>query len=346
MRGADTDPTETAIGLIDYPEQLRGGAIAAAIRTGLVEHLADQPRRAPDAADALDLDPGATSRLLRGLATYGVVTEDAEGRYELTPVGRRYTADHPESVRDFVRFLHHPDRFAAVRHFPAVVADGEGTAYHEEYGESMFDHCERDPDFAAAFNGFQDVSSSLGTTDQMVAAFEAFDLSRFSSVCDVGGGYGALVAHLLETHPHLQGTVLELPSVVERTDRLWGPKLGVEDRLEYVAGDMFASVPTADAYVLKAILHDWPDEECVDILTTIRDAAPAEAHLFVRERLIDETDPSPESVDMDLWMLLETGGRERTRTEYVALFEEAGWALEDVVEVTGSVSIMECTLAD
>lgn len=345
MTGEDTDPTEAALDLVDYPDQLRGGAVAAAIRTGIVEHLADRPARPPDVADALDLDPDATARLLRGLAVYGVVAADGEGRYELTPVGERFSADHEESIRDMVRFLHHPDRFAAVRHFPEVVADGEGTAYHREFGESMFDHCERDPDFAAAFNGFQDVSSSLGTTERMVEAFEAVDLSRFSTVCDVGGGYGALAAHLLDAHPHLKGTVLELPSVVAEEDRLWGPKLGVADRMTYVAGDMFESVPTADAYVLKAILHDWPDDDCVEILATVREAAPADAHLFVRERLIDDEAPTAESVDMDLWMLLETGGRERTRAEYESLFERAGWRLEDVVDVDEAVSIMDCTVA-
>lgn len=105
---------------------------------------------------------------------------------------------------------------------------------------------------------------------------------------------------------------------------------------------MFESVPPADAYLLKAILHDWSDDDCVRILSNVHDAAPEDGRLLARERLADDKDPDPTTVDMDMWMMLETGGQERTRAEFEALFDRAGWVLDDVLAVEDDLSIMEC----
>lgn len=339
----EPDPLEEASDLLGHPDQLRGHALYAAVELGIVEELDGDPASASDVAAALDLDRDATVRLLRALGSFGVLVRAGE-RFSLTPVGERFLADHPESVREFLLFYYDPDRLRAVRHFPAVVASGGETAYDLEYGHNLFDHCEANPEFATHFNGMQDLSR-LGETDEILDTLADYDFDRFDTLCDVGGGYGDLLSNLLVENPGLEGVVLELPSVLADEDRLWAPRLGVDDRCRYVGGDMFESVPAADCYVLKAILHDWPDEDCVTVLENIHDAGPADARLLVRERVLDEVEPSPDATTMDVWMLLETGGRERTRAEFADLFEAAGWELARTIGVNEEISILEAVKA-
>lgn len=333
-------PVETAIELVGRAAQLRGQTVHAGVELGIVDSLAEEPKAPDEIASEHDLAGEYTKRLLRALDVYGVLNE-ADGRYSLTAVGERFQSDHPESVRDYLRFFYNPTRLAAVRHLPEIVAQGGPTGYELEFDESMFELFDDDPAFSEQFNGMQDLSS-LGETDQILETLEAVDFTKFSTVCDVGGGYGDLLSHLLERHPHLEGKVLELPSVLEDEARFWAPKLGVEDRCEYIEGDMFEAVPAADAYILKAILHDWSDEDCVRLLSNVHDAAPKDGRLFVRERIVDDEDPDPATIDMDMWMMLETGGQERTRPEFEMLFERAGWAIDDVLAVDEAISVMNC----
>lgn len=333
-------PLETAVELVGRTAQLRGQTVHAGVELGIVDSLDEGPKTAEGIISELGLPSDYASRLLRALAVYGVLDED-NGRYSLTPVGERFHADHPESVRDYLLFFYNPTRFAAVRHLPDIVAEGNPTGYELEFDKSMFEMFDEDPEFSEQFNGMQDLSS-LGETEQILDTLEAIDFSEFSTICDVGGGYGDLLSHLLKRHEHLEGMVLELPSVLADEERLWAPKLDVEDRCDYVAGDMFESVPSADVYLLKAILHDWSDDDCVRVLSNVYDAASEDGRLLVRERIVSEEDPDPGTVDMDMWMMLETGGQERTLAEFKALFERAGWVLDDVLTVVDDLSIMEC----
>jgi predicted transcriptional regulator len=335
-------PTETALDLIGYPEQVRGQTVHAGIQTGVIDCLATESGTATELASDLDLDRDYVSRLLRALSVYGLLDNDEDGQFTLTPVGERFLPGHSESVRDLAMYFYHPDRLSAIRHLPDVITHGEPTGYEVEFEYDLFEHCNRHPEFARHFNGFQDLMNTFGRTEQILDAIDDIDFSEVSSLCDVGGGYGILLCHLLEEYPHVEGMVPELPSVLKDADRLWASRLGVEERCTYITGDMFESIPEADAIVLKDVLHDWSDEDCIQILSNAHTAAPGDGHLFVIERPLSEADPNPEIIDMDMVMMLETGGRERTKAEYQSLFEEAGWTIGRVLSVTDELSIMDC----
>ena len=130
---------------------------------------------------------------------------------------------------------------------------------------------------------------------------------------------------ILQAQPHLRGIVFDQPEVVQDLQELWAPKLGVEDRCRYVAGDMFKTVPVADAYSLKMILHDWNDAECMEILSCIRRAASGRAHVFIAEQIVPgPNEPHPSKL-FDLHMMCWGGGQERTEAEYMGLLEGSGW---------------------
>jgi hypothetical protein len=130
---------------------------------------------------------------------------------------------------------------------------------------------------------------------------------------------------LLRDAPRVEGTVLELPNVVEDEDQHWHGRMGFPNRVDFVAGDFFEEVPTADAYLMKHILHDWSDQECVEILSTIREDASDDACLFVCELVVPGPDQPHLAKLFDIHMMVSGTGRERTEAEYADLFERAGF---------------------
>lgn len=340
----DQAPIDSAAELVGRPELFRGLTVHAGIELGIIDLIGEDVKATGEIASRLDLPYEYARRLLRALAVYGVLESVGKDEYAITSVGERFLSEHPESLREYILYFYNPKRFAAIRHLPTIVADGGPTGYEMEFGKSLFELFEEDPDFSEQFNGMLDLAS-LGETEQDLTALETVDFSRFATICDIGGGYGELLCRLLERHPHLEGAVLELPNVLAEDDRLWAPKIGVADRCDYVEGDMFEAVPRADAYILNQILHDWSDEECHRILTNVCEAAGNAGQLFIRERIVSEDGSEPTKIDMDMWMMMELGGRERTRAEFATLLGRAGWAIEEVLDVEGDFSFLRCTIA-
>ena len=135
---------------------------------------------------------------------------------------------------------------------------------------------------------FNEAMSSYSRIDTrlVLEALEPYDFSGLSHLCDVGGGHGYTLCSLLVKYPHLQETVLKLPSVIAKQELLWADKMGVGDRCTYMPGDMFQTVPPAGAYMVKRVLHDWNDAECVQILSTMHRAAPQQGRVLIMEHVV------------------------------------------------------------
>jgi O-methyltransferase domain len=162
-------------------------------------------------------------------------------------------------------------------------------------------------------------------TKLVLEALEPYDFSGISHLCDVGGGHGHTLCSLLITYPHLQGTVLELPSVIAKHELLRADKMAVGGRCTYVPGNMFREVPPADAYMVKRVLHDWNDAECHQILATVHRAAPQHGRVLIMEHVVPDPDTPHFSKLFDIQMLVMLTGRERTLEEYAGLLEGTGW---------------------
>jgi O-methyltransferase domain len=142
---------------------------------------------------------------------------------------------------------------------------------------------------------------------------------------------------VLAGHPHLVGTVFDQPHVVAREP--WSSELA--PRWHTASGSFFEHVPEADCYLLKSILHDWPDDECVEILATCRRSLRPGGAVLVVERLLGRVGSEVETAFSDLNMLVLPGGRERTEQEYAALFDAAGLRLNGVVDTATSFVVLE-----
>jgi O-methyltransferase domain/Dimerisation domain len=302
----------------------RSQILYAGVRLGIFDALAAGPRKADHLAAELRLDGSGGYRLLRALACLGLVREDGDRSFSLTPAGEFLRADHPQTLRGMALLEEGPEHYAIWKHLCAIVREGGPDGFVREFGHPVFAHTVQDSGYGAVFNEAMS-SFSGGETAMVLEALAAYDFSRISHVCDVGGGHGHLLCSVLAKYPHLRGTLYDMPSVIERKDLLWADKMGVSSRCQHVPGDMFREVPGADAYLLKHILQNWKDTGCVQVLSNMSKAAVRDSRAFIAEYVV----PGPETAHFaklfDIHMMCATGGQERTKEEYTDLLGSAGW---------------------
>lgn len=207
------------------------------------------------------------------------------------------------------------------------------TSYDHVFGMSAFDHFAQDPEISRVFNA----AMSAHTRSVAPLVLAAYDFSRFGTIVDVGGGDGALVAAVLRAAPAARGVVFDTASGAERAARALA-KAGLESRSEVVFGDFFESVPAGgDLYVMKSIVHDWDDARALRLLANCRRAMRADARLLIVDLVlpprVDRAEPARTIVMSDVNMLVNTGGRERTREELESLLARAGLRTTAVVPI-------------
>ncbi len=302
----------------------RSQILYAGARLGVFDALHEETKAAAAIAQELGLDAQLSYRLLRALGALDLLREQEGRRFSLTEAGQYLLADHPQTLRGVTLLEEGPEHYALWKHLPEMVRNGQQNAFVREFGRMAFEHAALNSDYARVFDEAMSSYSSSQTT-LALQALEGYDFSSVSHLCDVGGGHGHLICGFLARYPHLRGSVLERPEVVADQSRLWAGKLGLSDRCQYVPGNMFEAVPPADAYVLKLILHDWNDNECVQILRTLHRTAAQGGRVFIVEHLITEPAVPHFAKLFDIHMMCWGTGRERTSAEYAALLERAGW---------------------
>ncbi|TCM50473.1 methyltransferase [Kribbella sp. VKM Ac-2568] len=310
-------------------------ALSVAAELGLSDELAREPRTAADLAKAVGADEDTLRRLLRALVAVGVYAEH-DGAYSNTAVGAGLRSNVAGSLRPLARTLQDPALWAAWGQLGHSVRTGEN-AFEALHGYDVWTHRQGQPEHNAIFN---DNMAAL-TSSVAAAVAAAYDFSGRSSVVDIGGGQGILLEAVLTAYEHLSGTVFDLSHVVATKPR--SPAL--ESRWSSVAGSFFESVPPADAYLLKSILHDWPDDRCVEILRTCTASLNPGGVVLVVELILGRTGQEVLAAFSDLNMLVLPGGRERTETEYAALFTAAGLRLNRVLDTNSRMSILEAITA-
>jgi SAM-dependent methyltransferase len=202
--------------------------------------------------------------------------------------------------------------------------------------EWMPDH----PEEVAIYNSA--MASLSTTTARAVAA--AYDFSSAKSIVDIGGGHGTLLAEILTAAPRARGVLFDAPHVAD-VARTHLDARGLQTRCEAIGGDFFKAVPAGhDTYVIKNVLHDWPDDEAVAILTQIARAMTPGGKLLIVEQIV--TPPGSKKLNLakiiDMIMLcLTEGGRERTEVEYREILQRAGFRFERVVATGSQVDVLE-----
>ena len=313
-------------------------AVSVATQLRLPELLRDGPQTAEALALATSCHAPSLTRLLRALTSIDVLAEGVDARFKLTSVGALLREDVPGSLAAWAE-LCGTRSWATWGRLVQSVRTGDSIR-KQTSGADGFHHLEDDARGALLFN-----RAMVNLTQQLaLAVARNLDFSGIGLIVDVGGGYGELIASILRRHTSMRGILFDLPHATAAADSHLA-RAGIGDRCTLVTGSFFEGVPAgADAYLLKSVLHDWDDELAVQILRNCRHAMAPDARLFVIERIAPQhfcDSPDDQGVARsDLNMLVSTGGRERTQTQYQELLDAARLRITHVLDLEGPYCVI------
>lgn len=311
------------------------GAVSCLAQMGIPDVVEAGPKSAEELANQIGANPEALYRLMRATASVGVLSEGPDGKFSETPMSAVLRSNGKPSLRAFAIMGGREWHGRGWSKLEYCVRTGK-QAPEQIYGTPTFKFFEQNPEEGHIFN---DAMTGLSMIDgPAVAAAYSFD--GIHSIVDVGGGHGFLLATILERNPQMKGTLYDEPHVVEGARN--GPLKPVMERCTLASGDMFSSVPAgAEAYIMKHIIHDWPDPLCIKILKACRRGANPGGKLLVVDDVIRPGNDFYPGKFLDLQMLIFPGGKERTEKQFRELFAAGGWKLSRVVPTANPICIVE-----
>jgi hypothetical protein len=314
--------------------------VYAAARLGLADQLAAGPKSAAELAGVTGTHAPSLHRLMRTLASLGILTERDAQRFALTPLGEALKTGAPGSARATLITLAGPLFWRAWEEILYSLETGK-TGFEKAFGMPVFDYLAKHPEEASLFS--ETMVGVHGAEPSAIAA--AYDFSGVATVVDVGGASGNLLATILSRHAGPRGVLFDLPHVVRDAPKLFQAR-GVADRVAIESGSFFDTVPAGgDLYVLSHVIHDWSEEQCLTILGHCRKAMKPGSRLLVVEMVLPPGDAPHPGKLLDMTMLIMPGGLERTEGEYRDLLGKAGFRLTRVVPTQSAVSVVEAVPA-
>ncbi len=311
-------------------------AISAAAHFAIADHLESGPKSLKELASLTGTQEQPLYRLLRANASVGVFTELEDGRFAQTPLSEPLRTNAKPCVRHMAMMLTDDWHIRAWEQLPWCVETGKPASYKLN-GMPMFDWMAQHPEKTVNFNqAMTDLSSG-----DAAAVVQSYDFSHFEHIVDVAGGHGAMLAAILEQAPKLRGTLFDMPHVIEGAKKA-GILENFAHRCTLEAGSFLESVPAgADAYIMKFIIHDWYDPECIKMLSHCRKGIRPGGRLLVVDQVVPARNKPGVSKLMDLEMLVLPGGMERTEKEFRELFAASGFRLERIIPTPALQCIIE-----
>lgn len=310
-------------------------AIHVVAELGIADQIDDQPIHVDELSKRTRTHAASLHRLLRFLASYGVFHRINDDTYAANDLSAALRDDHPNSIRPNVRRIR-DDWWSAVGQLEHTVRTGEPAFVHV-HGMSRFEYLKAHPDLQKRYNeGMANISEG---DDAAVA--DAYSFERFGKIVDVGGGRGGLLAQILLRAEQAYGVLFDQPQVVSGVTVF--EKMGLSDRCELLGGDFFQSAPTGgDCYVIKGVLHDFDDDQCVTILSNCREAVVPDGRIVIANQDLPSAASEPHlNFYMDLHMMTVLAGRERVKSEWEALFEQAGLDVLDTYSTDVGFTLVE-----
>jgi hypothetical protein len=302
---------------------------------GIADALAAGPLTRDELAVRVGADPDSVARLMRLLISRGVFRRTRDGRFTLNALADTLRADSPTSMHGAALFFGSPQHRANWTRLAEAVRTGEPNP-PKVFGKAIFDYLPDDPEWAEIFNNAMTSTSAV----LEAAVIAAYDFTDFGVIADIGGGHGRLLSSILNAAPTARGVLFDLPQAVEGARPVLTAH-GVADRVTVEGGSFFERVPAADAYVMKNVIHDWPDDKAIAILGTIKAAAPPGAKLLLLEMVIPDHDREFLGHYADMEMLVIAGALERSREQWTDLLRRSGFRLQRVVPTAGPLCVIE-----
>ncbi|MEC3974262.1 methyltransferase [Amycolatopsis sp. H20-H5] len=309
-------------------------SLYVAAKLGIADLLADGPQTPAELATATGTHSRSLHRILRAVASVGVFAEDTEGRYGQTPLSEYLRDGIPGSLRQAVIFFGEDFTWRPYGQILETVRTGVPVFNQINAVPDMFAYMGEHPESQEIFDGAMLALSGDSISD----ITERHNFAEAGKVVDIGGGQGFLISEILSANPAVSAILFDQASVL---DGAVTAEFG--DRVELVAGSFFETVPGGgDTYILKSVLHDWNDDQCTDILGRVREAIGdrPDARVLVIEAVVPQLNGWGFAKFMDVEMMVNVGGVERTEVEWRELFTRAGFVLDEIVEINPPNSIL------
>jgi O-methyltransferase/methyltransferase family protein len=314
--------------------------VHVAAKLSLADHLANGPKSADELAGPTKTHAPSLYRLMRTLASLGILNEDVAHRFALTPLGDALKTGAPGSARASILTLASDWMSRGLGQLLYSVQTGK-SGFEQSLGMPIFDWLGNNPELASMFS--ETMIGLHGAEPPAVAA--AYDFSDLTTIVDVGGATGHLLTTVIGSYPGSRGILYDLPHVVRDAPTLIQAR-GLTNRITIESGSFFEKVPSGgDAYLLSHIIHDWTEDQCLRILGHCQRAMKPGSRLLIVEMVLPADDTPHPGKMLDMMMLVGPGGQERTEQEYGTLLGKAGLRLTQVVPTASPVSVVEAALA-
>lgn len=304
----------------------------AVAQLDIAGHLLDGPKSIQQLAKLTGCNEESLYRLLRMLSSEGVFHEESSRFFSNTASSALLAKDHPQSLRNLTIF-YSEEMSQSWNRLADCIKEGK-PAFDLSFGQPVFGYFRTHPNSAAHFHlAMQEKSKAV-----VASCLRSFDFSKYTNVYDIGGGMGHFLSACLNTNSHMHGVLYELPDVIAKVKT----SSQLPDRCTLVSGDFFQSIPKGgDAYLLKSILHDWSDQDALRILQKCHEAMGNSSKLLIVEPIMSSSNARDHAKIMDVYMMVITGGRERTALDFNQLLQQAGFALESITPTETEFCILE-----
>ena len=300
---------------------------------GIADLLVEGPRSIEDLARDSQACAPYLYRLMRALASVGIFSESEAGHFGLTPMAECLRTGAMRSMALMFESEWSDRAWACLLD---CVRTG-GTPFEKAHGMSVSEWLAGNPHAAGVFNEANAVKAAASHR----AIVDVYDFSGITSLTDIGGGLGTLMAEILIANPSMHGVVADTPPVVRQAEATIRAR-GIEDRCTVIECDFFRTVPSgSDAYLMSHILHDWPDDRCRALLENCHKAMKPGSKLLIVEMIVPPGNEPSVAKLLDIEMLVTTGGRERTVAEFQGLLKASCFELARVVPTNESISVIE-----
>ena len=302
------------------------------------------------------VNPERLGRLLYALEQRGYfrrtgsdVQDPLNGPWANTAMSATLMANHPNTIRPillhWMEDCYRPsgELLESMQQHTCAFALENAPNHTNFFNDFLPAHPEKAKQFSDA------MTASSAFSDEAVCS--DFDWSRFTKIVDAGGSNGSFLEKALRRYPGIQGVLFDLPNVIEEARAEWFTKETTPAaRLEFSPGDFFdartiPAIGSGEAVVLRNILHDWPDDDCIQILSNLRQTMDPEGRLVLVElglatnRRGHVLEQARSGIDMLMMTMFE--GKERTRAELTTLIERAGYELINIAETRSIAQVLE-----
>jgi hypothetical protein len=300
--------------------------------------LEEHPMTIGQLAEKTGTNPEALMRVMRALCGEKIFRKGKNGTYKNTRLSR-VLMEGKGSIRHMIIQHLSTVNWSSFNEFPYTLHTGK-SAFSKVYGTTIYDYLSEHPMESALFDRSMTNLSEISVEPIL----SVYNFSKYPLIADIGGGEGLLLSSILFKNKGCKGILFDLPEALRNSGNIF-ERFGLPERITVIPGSFFEKIPAgADLYVLKNIVHNWNDDDCVKILSGIRTAMPEHGKVLILEMIIDETNRSSfaKLIDIQMMIFMENG-KERSKAEFQSIIEASGLSLNRIIPTIAPISILEVT---